>query len=357
MISSPTLLIDPKKCKTNIRRMAEKAGNHGLAFKPHVKTHQSPVIGEWFREFGIDAITVSSVKMGHLFADHGWRDITVAFPVNIREIDSINTLAAKIDALSLLVANIESVQFLREHLTEPAQVYIEIDTGGERSGFRPGQTDSIARLIRFIKHSDLLTLKGFYSHPGHTYSARSKHEIKAIYADVVLQVQRLKNRFNNLTCCIGDTPGCTVADDFGEVDEISPGNFVFYDLMQAQAGACTIEDIAVALAAPVVATYPQRNECVIHGGAVHLSKETLEWDRQTIYGLPVLLEENNRWSQPVENAFIKNLSQEHGILKCSPPLMKKLHVGDIIGVLPVHSCLTANLMKSYYSLEGNDLIT
>ena len=42
---------------------------------------------------GVTAITVSSVSMAGKFAGVGWRDITIAFPMNFSE---INLLASKI---------------------------------------------------------------------------------------------------------------------------------------------------------------------------------------------------------------------------------------------------------------------
>lgn len=355
MITSPTLLVDQKQCLSNINRMAGKAKKHGLKFKPHFKTHQSPEIGRWFKSAGINAITVSSVQMGHIFANHGWNDITIAFPVNIRAIDRINELADKISTLSLLIADDSSAQFLSDQLNTNVEIYIEIDTGGKRSGFFPDDTESIRRLIKLLKSSDKMTLQGFYSHPGHSYSARSKQELLGVHSDVITKMQTLKEQFGDLTCCIGDTPCCSVAGEFDGIDEISPGNFVFYDLMQVQIGSCTFDDIAVALAAPVVAKYPSRQEVIIHGGAVHLSKESLEWNGNQIYGLPVILNDHS-WDVPTQHSYLKTISQEHGVLKCSNELFSVLEIGDLIGILPIHSCLTANLMKPYHLLEGNDLI-
>ncbi len=47
-ITKPTLLLDEDIARANIERMAQKARNHNLTFKPHMKTHQSAQIGEWF---------------------------------------------------------------------------------------------------------------------------------------------------------------------------------------------------------------------------------------------------------------------------------------------------------------------
>ena len=62
-IEKPTLLIDPIRVQNNIRRMAEKARRQNVRFRPHFKTHQSALVGEWFRDQGVSAITVSSVDM------------------------------------------------------------------------------------------------------------------------------------------------------------------------------------------------------------------------------------------------------------------------------------------------------
>ena len=53
---------------------------------------------------------------------------------------------------------------------------------------------------------------------------------------------------------MGDTPGCTLSEDFGPIEEISPGNFVFYDAMQVGIGTCTYDDIAVVIVDGIIGT-------------------------------------------------------------------------------------------------------
>ena len=78
-IETPTLLLDAARAQRNIARMAKKARDNRLRFRPHFKTHQSAAIGEWFRQAGVSAITVSSVAMARYFADHGWDDICLLY--------------------------------------------------------------------------------------------------------------------------------------------------------------------------------------------------------------------------------------------------------------------------------------
>ncbi|MBW6460253.1 MAG: alanine racemase, partial [Bacteroidales bacterium] len=158
--------------------------------------------------------------------------------------------------------------------------------------------------------------------------------------------------FPELLISIGDTPSCSLVEDFSGVDEIRPGNFVFYDLMQYSLGACTLEQVSVALACPVVGKYPHRNEIVIHGGAIHFSKDFLyKSSGERIYGYVVKIGDKE-WSKPVPGAYLSSLSQEHGIVRANREFIDEIRLGDVVGVLPVHSCLTANLMKAYLTLDG-----
>jgi len=50
---------------------------------------------------------------------------------------------------------------------------------------------------------------------------------------------------------------------------------------------------------------------------------------------------------------MKSLSQEHGVLRLCEAHLDQVQVGDVLPVLPVHSCLTANLARGYRTLEGD----
>ena len=147
----------------------------------------------------------------------------------------------------------------------------------------------------------------------------------------------------------GDTPSCSLVDDLSYMDEIRCGNFIFYDLMQYFLGSCSEGEIAIIMAAPIVAKYPDRNEIAIHCGAVHLSKERILDKSRWIYGKIVLLK-NNSWTESLKDTCLAKISQEHGIIKTSKEYLEKLKIGDLVGILPVHSCLTVNLMKYYYTM-------
>jgi D-serine deaminase-like pyridoxal phosphate-dependent protein len=354
-IVRPTLLVDKEICERNILRMAAKAARLGIRFRPHFKTHQSAKIGEWFKKAGVTAITVSSVQMAEYFAAAGWNDITIAFPVNVLEIENINRLAKQI-SLNLLVENVEAVNILNDKLDHDAGVWIKIDTGYNRTGIEASSFSETDALTVAIEGCQRLVFQGFLSHTGQTYQAYSTDEILRRHFEAVMRLKILKHRyiekFPGIEISLGDTPAATVCDYFEGVNELRPGNFVFYDLMQQNLGVCKMEDIAVRMVCPVVAKHASRNEVVIHGGAVHFSKDAiLNIDGKRLFGRIIVEQDGEKILLDPMN-YLSSMSQEHGILKVTQSQISKFYVGQLVEILPVHSCLTANLMGHLYTTEG-----
>jgi len=354
-ITKPTLLLDKSTALRNIDHMVRKANRLNLKFRPHFKTHQSAEISEWYRNAGVTAITVSSYTMACYFAENGWDDITIAFSVNIPEIPYINELASRIK-LNVLIENKEGLEALNEKISWHIGVFIKIDTGYYRTGIESSRIPLIDQLLNDIQKSPLLEFKGFLSHTGHTYQANSTNDIFSRHFDAILKMKNLKARYINdwpeIMISIGDTPSCTLCDNFDGVDEIRPGNFVFYDLMQFKLGVCKLEDIAVRMVCPVVAVHPSRNEVVIFGGAIHFGKDSItNIDGKQLFG-KIIIQDGEKKILLDERNYLYSLSQEHGILRITPKDLHHSKPAQLIEILPVHSCLTATLRKEYMTTDG-----
>jgi len=342
--------------EANIDFMVEKADRLNVKLVPHFKTHQSKQIATFFNERGVDAITVSSVQMAQYFVESGWKDITVAFPFNRLEVEVINGFIQQGVNVKLLVTDAETVSFLSDKLVGHVSLLIELDAGYNRSGVSTEQTDKIKAIAREIIKSENTEFYGLYCHPGNTYHSDSIEDTKRLWADVIKKTNTVREALSGIGSAliirIGDTPGCAIVEDMEGIDEIGPGNFVFYDLVMNYLNVCAESDIAVAVACPIVAKNDMRREIVIHGGAVHFSKDHLfDKDEKKFFGEMVIINETG-WSNIIPDAKLVSVSQEHGVLKVSDELLETLHVGDVVGILPIHSCLTANLMGEYLSLQG-----
>lgn len=354
-IVKPASVVDEGICRGNIRRMLAKAQQNGCRLRPHFKTHQSLSVGRWFREAGVRKIAVSSLAMAQYFAADGWDDILVAFPVNLREIGLLNALASKIK-LGVLLADAQVWPVLQEQLIYPVDIYLKIDVGTHRTGFNPDAVDEIRQLAIQLGSDERVQLKGLVAHAGHTYQAADAAQIAEITACGLRILEgirtALSGEFSTLILSWGDTPGCSLLSEFQGFDELRPGNFVFYDLMQIQLGACSAADVGYVAALPVVARHPDRMEVVLYGGAVHLSKESLNIPGAgQVYGQVVLLEPGG-WQFPETAIYLSRLSQEHGIFRCPETFWDYFKPGRLAGVVPVHSCLTADLLRDVYDTNG-----
>jgi D-serine deaminase-like pyridoxal phosphate-dependent protein len=359
-ITQPTLLVDKQRAVQNIQGMARKADEAGVRFRPHFKTHQSADVGNWFRYHGVEAITVSSVTMAQYFAQHGWTNVTIAFPVNLLEMYEINKLAGTLD-LSVVVDSGVAVERLMEDLVAPVRTWIKVDTGYRRVGVSWDQPEKIVALARAIHRSRPLRFEGLLTHSGQSYQAKSREDIQRIHEQAVFKLTSIKERleFEGIQECeisIGDTPTCRLAEDFSGVDEIRPGNFVFCDVAQYTLGVCDGDEIAVALACPVVGKYKDRKQIAVYGGAVHLSKESVrDSEDRRIFGY-LARGDQGTIGPMLEDASVVSLTQEHGIIQMEDPLLDEVQIGDIVLILPVHSCLTCNLHREYRTLDG-DILT
>ena len=65
-----------------------------------------------------------------------------------------------------------------------------------------------------------------------------------------------------------------------------------------------------------------------------------------------MLNPQDEWGKYSENIFVKKLSQEHGTISAHNDYIRQKKVGDIIFIIPVHSCMTAQSMGKYSNFDG-----
>ena len=340
--STPTLIVNKTIALNNLDRMINVANKNNLILRPHFKTHQSIEIGNWFKEKGVTSITVSSIKMAEFFSSE-WDDITIAFPLNILEIDKLNFMIRR-NKVKLLIDSFSSLKILNSQLQDSIEVYLKIDVGYNRAGLKVEEKQKIKSIIEFCKTSEKISFLGFLAHFGDSYKSRNKVEIKSVFKKSIERIKVLSDGFPDYQISIGDTPTCSTIEKYPEfINEIRPGNFIFYDLAQYKIGSCEIDDIAVRIICPVVSIYEEREEVLIYGGSVHFSKDSLFENENEIFGYVYF---GKTWDVSNKIGYIKSLSQEHGIVKLEKKV--SLKIGDLLNVIPIHSCLAVDKMGAFY---------
>jgi D-serine deaminase-like pyridoxal phosphate-dependent protein len=348
-LPTPALLLDLDVLQRNLAAMAERARRLGVALRPHVKTHKSIEVGRLQQELGATGITVSTLEEARAFADHGFDDLTWAFPVILNRLDEVRELARRV-RFAVVVDSPQAVSAL-EALGQPLPVWLKVDCGYHRAGVDPAGPAAV-ELAAALAASPRLTFAGLLSHSGQTYHAASREEARAMAEGegrVMAELaERLRGRGITVPAVsVGSTPAMAAVEALPGVTEVRPGNYAFYDFTQVRLGSCAVADCALTVLASVVSCQPGAGHAVVDAGALALSKDAgPEGEPRTMgrvfadYGAGRL----------AADLHLTSLSQEHGIV--SGPLA----LGARVRILPNHSCLTAACFDHYAVVRGERVV-
>ena len=203
-----------------------------------------------------------------------------------------------------------------------------------------------------------LRFAGILTHAGHSYNCQTKSELLALAQyerDVMTYFAgTLRKEVGQVPIVsIGSTPTITTVDNLDGINEVRPGNYIFFDAFQATLGSCSLDDCALTVLASVVHRDRERRKVIIDAGAIALSK-----DRG-----PVGLNPNCGYGRVLNlagqdlNLNVSEMSQEHGVVIANDEeTFDNLRVGSRVRVLANHSCLTAAQHSHYNVLEGEKVV-
>ena len=340
-LTAPTLLIDERRARHNLQRMADRAQRHGLELAPHAKTYRDTRLNAWLKDFGIKEISVTGVEMARTQVQD-WEGLTIAMPAQARQWAAFNELARQ-TKLTVFLTDLVSARSFAQHVDPSVRFFVEIDCGYGRTGVNWREAATV-RAIAEAAGRD--RFRGLYVHSGHTYHTSSLAEIAAIHQQMLHRLNALRTElsdFLRLVLMAGDTPACSTQEDFTGLDRVGPGNFIYYDLVQTQLGSCRVSDIAICAALPIISHSPEKLISVVHGGWVQLGRDSLPMETGAHHGQLVELAATGQWRAEESVGWVTGLSQEHGTITWRDEVAAcQFAVGDMIGVLPVHACALVN---------------
>jgi len=353
-LPTPALLVDVGRLETNLARMAERCRELGVALRAHVKTHKCVEIAERQRSLGPSAptagtagITVSTLDEARVFAEHGFDDLTWAFPV----IPGRLAEAAAIAERATLRLTIDSPEALAavEATGQAFHVWLKVDCGYHRAGVDPAG-EQMVDLARALAGSERLVFDGILSHSGQAYGARSRDEAARAAEQerraMVGAAERLRAAGVPVPAVsVGSTPGMAAVRSLEGITEVRPGNYAYYDLTQVAIGSCTVSSCALTVLSTVVSCQPGARHAVVDAGALALSKDPgPEWLDPPAYG--AIYDDYDAGTLRAD-ARLTSLSQEHGVVDAPLP------VGATVRILPNHSCLAAACFDRVHVLSGD----
>src|SRR5207248_3574807 len=80
-LDTPVATVDLDAVERNIARMQGYCDEHGLAFRPHIKTHKLPAVAHLQTRAGAVGITCQKLGEAEVMQEAGLRDILLTFPL------------------------------------------------------------------------------------------------------------------------------------------------------------------------------------------------------------------------------------------------------------------------------------
>ncbi len=346
-IDTPALIVDEQQLLKNIEKMQELANATNVQLRPHIKTHKSVHISKLLLNHGAIGITVAKVGEAEIMAKAGISDIFIANQVtHPLKLERLKQLHNKIN-ISIGIDHSEQIKLLKKYFIDPKyplSVLIEVDSGLHRCGTQ--LDESLNALAREIQRTDILKLKGIFTHAGQVYGASSKEELREIgqhegtfMAKAFHQLSEEDIHVNVVS--VGSTPTVAYSAENTFVNEIRPGNYVFYDHIQYVLGSCLQDQWALAVLATVI-SQPEPDRIIIDAGskALNLDKGAHATQLLSSYGKIVNLD-----------GEVIRLSEEHGVIKLASK--RKISLGSAVLIIPNHACAVANLYSHYHFINAS----
>ncbi|WP_436535289.1 alanine racemase [Actinoplanes sp. HUAS TT8] len=319
-LPTPCVIVDGDVLERNLRTMAEAAAGRGIALRPHAKTHKCVQIARRQIELGAAGLTVATVSEAEIFADAGFDDLFLAYPIwpSPQRAARLRALASRVRLL-VGIDSAESAQALARAVPG-LEVLVEVDSGHHRSGVAPGAAGGLADAADKAG----LTVRGVFTFPGHAYGPdRQKRAADEEAAALTEAAAGLAPGLRSG----GSTPtaALTSAD---VLTEMRPGVYVFGDAQQLELGTCSWDDIALTVLSTVVSR--SGNRFILDAGSKILGADRQAW--ATGFGRLV--------DHP--DARIVALSEHHATVAL-PDGVPVPRLGDVLRVVPNHVCTTVNL--------------
>jgi D-serine deaminase-like pyridoxal phosphate-dependent protein len=334
---TPAVAIDLDVVERNIARLQGACDAAGVANRPHIKTHKSPVIARLQRDAGARGITCQKVGEAEVMADAGLDDILISY--NILGEEKLGRLAALMRKARMVVAadnptTVAGLPRAAEMAGRTLEVVVECDTGRKRAGVESA-AEAIA-LAKDIASRPGLAFAGFLLYPPET----AIEATQAFFDEALAGVREA-----GLEARIVSTGGTPNLKNLGRIKgttEHRAGTYIFNDRMMMRCGAATLDDCALNVISTVVSrAAPER-------GILDAGSKTLTADPGGgLDGYGLILE--------YPEARIKQFAEEHGFLDLSGSQARP-KVGEVVRIVPNHVCVVVNMVDRLVATRGEEIV-
>lgn len=323
-VITPMPVIDEARLAGNIARAQDYLSRHGIAMRPHIKTHKIPAIARQQLDAGAVGINCQKVTEAEAFADAGFDDILITYNIlGAARLARLAALQARVARLTVVADSETTVDGLAAQFgaDRPLSVMVECDTGAGRCGVQTPQ--QAAALAARITAAPGLRFAGLMTYPSIGGAEAVEAFLQSAIALLAAQGIDCPIRSN------GGSPDLFKAHLVPSATEHRAGTYVYNDRSMVRAGECRREDLAMHVLATVVSR-PTPTRAVLDSGSKALTSDLLGFaDHGEIEELP--------------GARIVSLSEEHAVVDLSDCPAPPPEIGTCLRVVPNHTCVVTNL--------------
>ena len=333
---TPALVIDMDRVEANIARIQALCDAAGLANRPHIKTHKSPVLAKMQIAAGAKGITCQKIGEAEVMAEAGIDDILISY--NLIGEEKMARLGRLLQTTLVTVAAdnatvIEGLPQAAEAGGRPLGVVIECDTGRKRAGVEsPAEAVALAKLVAGTPG---LVFKGFMLYPTEDGWPQAQKFLDSALAGIRLEGLEAE------IVSTGGTPNLPHIGRLKGATEHRPGTYIYNDRMQMAAGVATLEDCALTVCSTVV------SRAGADRGILDAGSKTLTADSGGLDGFGLILEH--------PEAKIAKFAEEHGFLDLSR-CNERPKVGDVVRIVPNHVCVVVNMVDEVVMVRGEEIV-
>ncbi|MDC1183519.1 D-TA family PLP-dependent enzyme [Planktomarina temperata] len=333
---TPCLVIDLDVVERNIQRAQKLCDEAGVANRPHIKTHKSPLLAKMQIEAGARGITCQKLGEAEVMAGAGITDIIIA--TNLLGAARSGRLAALQRRIALKVCAdnpvvLEAYSNAARESGRPLDVMIECDTGQKRAGVEtPGEALALAQIIN---NDPMLNFAGLLFYPALDTWLETQ-----IFLDKMTKGFEVLGMRHGIISTGGTPNFANIGKLFGATEHRA-GTCIFNDRMMIEAGFAQQGDCALHVFTSVVSRGGEDR------GILDAGSKTLTSDTGGLDGYGLILEH--------PKARIHKFAEEHGFLDLSR-CHTKPEVGDVLRVIPNHVCVTVNMVDQLVAVKGDTII-
>ena len=343
----------------NLQRMQSAASLNRKRLRPHSKTHKSITLAE--RQLELGAVGVCCAKLGEaeVMADAGIEDIRLPYPLHPVNADRVLALLDR-TRISFIVDHPDVARGWSEAMARAGaavDVLVKVDVGFHRCGIDPDGAHAAA-FVADVAALPGLRLRGILSHAGHGYAATSPEDAESIARTEGVILRRLADDVRSRGVAIeeisvGATPTARFSVTEPGLTELRPGNYIYFDRTQVGLGAAEWDDCALTILARVV-TARASDLIILDCGSKTLTND-LARGFTPVPGYGAALTAVHGVQAPDENLRIERLSEEHANVNVLDRATR-LKPGDLVRIVPNHSCVVSNLVDSAWMVSGTDVL-